>query len=132
MLIGIVADSHDHCDAAREARRRFGKLEPVRRRCLHLQTGGHAMLHKLHLAFTCLLTVAIVGTGFLAHTRVRCWRRVHHADVKVVIAARDEDEDEGDDRLRLTLSDRYERLIREVASSCKRCVVVIQAVMNPP
>jgi predicted dehydrogenase len=35
------------------------------------------------------LTIAIVGTGFLARTRMRCWRRVHGAAVTIVIAARD-------------------------------------------
>ncbi|MGB3965772.1 MAG: Gfo/Idh/MocA family oxidoreductase, partial [Planctomycetota bacterium] len=35
------------------------------------------------------LGVAIVGTGFLARTRARCWARVHGADVRVVVAARD-------------------------------------------
>lgn len=35
------------------------------------------------------LTVAVVGTGFLAKTRVRCWRRVHGTAVTIVVAARD-------------------------------------------
>lgn len=35
------------------------------------------------------LRIAIVGTGFLARTRARCWRRVHGAAVEVVVAARD-------------------------------------------
>src|SRR5262245_51454131 len=35
------------------------------------------------------LRVAIVGTGFLASTRARCWRRVHGPAVEVVAAARD-------------------------------------------
>ncbi|MCA8973179.1 MAG: Gfo/Idh/MocA family oxidoreductase [Planctomycetes bacterium] len=35
------------------------------------------------------LTIAIVGTGFLARTRVRCWRRVHGAAITIVIAARE-------------------------------------------
>lgn len=35
------------------------------------------------------LTVAIVGTGFLARTRLRCWRRVHGATVSILIASRD-------------------------------------------
>lgn len=35
------------------------------------------------------LRVGIVGTGFLAETRVRCWRRVHGGDVDLTIAARD-------------------------------------------
>ncbi|MEZ6036878.1 MAG: Gfo/Idh/MocA family oxidoreductase [Planctomycetota bacterium] len=33
--------------------------------------------------------VAVVGTGFLARTRVRCWRRVHHARVEIVVVSRD-------------------------------------------
>lgn len=36
------------------------------------------------------LRVAIVGTGFLARTRVRCWRRVHGGEVELIVAARDE------------------------------------------
>lgn len=35
------------------------------------------------------LRIAIVGTGFLARTRARCWRRVHGAAVELVVAARD-------------------------------------------
>ena len=35
------------------------------------------------------LRIAIVGTGFLARTRARCWRRVHGVTVEVVVAARD-------------------------------------------
>lgn len=35
------------------------------------------------------LTVAIVGTGFLARTRAHCWRRVHHANVKIIMVSRD-------------------------------------------
>ncbi|MEC8252645.1 MAG: Gfo/Idh/MocA family oxidoreductase [Planctomycetota bacterium] len=35
------------------------------------------------------LTVAVVGTGFLARTRLQCWRKVHHATVEVVVASRD-------------------------------------------
>ncbi len=35
------------------------------------------------------LRVAIIGTGFLARTRARCWARVHGGDVQVVVAARD-------------------------------------------
>lgn len=35
------------------------------------------------------ITIAIVGTGFLARTRLRCWRRVHGTAVTIVIAARD-------------------------------------------
>ncbi|MBM4063451.1 MAG: Gfo/Idh/MocA family oxidoreductase [Planctomycetes bacterium] len=38
------------------------------------------------------LTVAIVGTGFLARTRARCWRKVHGTDVTLVVAARDCDD----------------------------------------
>lgn len=37
------------------------------------------------------LTVAVVGTGFLAHTRIRCWRRVHHTNVTTVVVSRDRD-----------------------------------------
>ena len=37
------------------------------------------------------LTVAIVGTGFLARTRARCWRRVHHSNVTIVMVSRDKD-----------------------------------------
>ena len=36
------------------------------------------------------LRVAIVGTGFLARTRVRCWRRVHGGEVELIAAARDQ------------------------------------------
>ncbi len=36
------------------------------------------------------IRVAIVGTGFLAETRVRCWRRVHGVAVELVAASRDE------------------------------------------
>ncbi|MGA1708935.1 MAG: Gfo/Idh/MocA family protein [Phycisphaerales bacterium] len=35
------------------------------------------------------LKVAIVGTGFLARTRIRCWRRVHGVGIELVVAARD-------------------------------------------
>ena len=35
------------------------------------------------------LTVAVVGTGFLARTRLNCWRKVHHADVETVAVSRD-------------------------------------------
>jgi predicted dehydrogenase len=35
------------------------------------------------------LRVAIVGTGFLARTRARCWRRVHGGAIEIVVAARD-------------------------------------------
>lgn len=35
------------------------------------------------------LRIAIVGTGFLARTRARCWARVHGVPVECVIAARD-------------------------------------------
>ena len=36
-------------------------------------------------------TVAIVGTGFLARTRVRCWRRVHGSNVTIVTVSREKD-----------------------------------------
>jgi len=36
-------------------------------------------------------TVAIVGTGFLARTRARCWRRVHHSSVSILIVSRDQE-----------------------------------------
>ena len=35
------------------------------------------------------LTVAIVGTGFLARTRLTCWRKVHHANVETVMVSRE-------------------------------------------
>jgi predicted dehydrogenase len=35
------------------------------------------------------LRIAIVGTGFLATTRARCWRRVHGVAVEAIAAARD-------------------------------------------
>lgn len=35
------------------------------------------------------LRIAVVGTGFLARTRLRCWRRVHGAAVEAIVAARD-------------------------------------------
>ena len=35
------------------------------------------------------LRIALVGTGFLARTRARCWARVHGAAVEVVVAARE-------------------------------------------
>jgi len=35
------------------------------------------------------LRIGIVGTGFLAETRVRCWRRIHGGDVDLAIGARD-------------------------------------------
>jgi predicted dehydrogenase len=35
------------------------------------------------------LRIAIVGTGFLAKTRARCWRRVHGGAIEVLVAARD-------------------------------------------
>jgi len=50
------------------------------------------------------------------------------SDAAVVLAGLDhEDEDEGHDRLRLTLRDEHERLIRQIASASPRCVVVLQA-----
>ncbi len=67
----LVADGREPEDAAREARRRFGSLEPIRRRCLRQQLGGRAMLHKIHLAFTCLLTVAVVGFAVQSITMYR-------------------------------------------------------------
>ena len=44
-------------------------------------------LHCLDMNRT--LTVAVVGTGFLARTRLNCWRKVHHAAVEVVAVSRD-------------------------------------------
>ena len=44
-------------------------------------------LHCLDMNRT--LTVAVVGTGFLARTRLNCWRKVHHAAVEVVVVSRD-------------------------------------------
>lgn len=38
------------------------------------------------------LTLAVVGTGFLARTRLRCWQRVFGIPVEVVVAARDVDD----------------------------------------
>ena len=38
------------------------------------------------------LRIAIVGTGFLARTRLRCWRRVFGVPVEIVVAARDRGE----------------------------------------
>ncbi len=35
------------------------------------------------------LTVALVGTGFLARTRAHCWRRVHHANVEIIMVSRE-------------------------------------------
>jgi len=35
------------------------------------------------------LTVAVVGTGFLARTRLTCWRKVHHANVETVMVSRE-------------------------------------------
>lgn len=35
------------------------------------------------------LRIAIFGTGFLARTRLRCWRRVHGASIEISVAARD-------------------------------------------
>lgn len=35
------------------------------------------------------LKVVLFGTGFLARTRARCWRRVHGAPIQLVVAARD-------------------------------------------
>ncbi len=35
------------------------------------------------------MKVAIIGTGFLARTRVRCWRRVFGVSIELVVAARD-------------------------------------------
>lgn len=37
------------------------------------------------------LTVAVVGTGFLARTRLTCWGKVHHANVETVSVSRDQD-----------------------------------------
>lgn len=36
-----------------------------------------------------MIKVAIIGTGFLARTRARCWKRVFGARVECVVAARD-------------------------------------------
>lgn len=38
------------------------------------------------------LTVAVVGTGFLARTRAHCWRRVHHANVTIVMVSRQKEQ----------------------------------------
>jgi len=35
------------------------------------------------------LSVALVGTGFLARTRAHCWRRVHHANVEIILVSRE-------------------------------------------
>lgn len=35
------------------------------------------------------LKVVLFGTGFLARTRARCWKRVHGAQVTIVVAARE-------------------------------------------
>jgi len=35
------------------------------------------------------LRIAVVGTGFLARTRLRCWRRVFGHPLEIVVAARD-------------------------------------------
>jgi len=35
------------------------------------------------------LTVAVVGTGFLARTRLTCWGKVHHSNVETVAVSRD-------------------------------------------
>jgi predicted dehydrogenase len=35
------------------------------------------------------LRIALVGTGFLARTRARCWKRVHGGAIEVTVAARD-------------------------------------------
>jgi predicted dehydrogenase len=35
------------------------------------------------------LSVAIVGTGFLARTRARCWSRVHGGPLRVLVASRE-------------------------------------------
>ena len=37
------------------------------------------------------LTVAVVGTGFPARTRLTCWGKVHHANVETVSVSRDQD-----------------------------------------
>lgn len=37
-----------------------------------------------------MIKVAIIGTGFLAETRARCWRRVFGPKVECVVASRDE------------------------------------------
>ena len=36
-----------------------------------------------------MIKVAIVGTGFLARTRARCWKRVFGAQFECIVAARD-------------------------------------------
>ena len=35
------------------------------------------------------LRIAILGTGFLARTRARCWKRVHGGALEIIVAARD-------------------------------------------
>jgi predicted dehydrogenase len=51
---------------------------------------GYRVPRRLHsLTMNRSLSVAVVGTGFLARTRLHCWRRVHHANVSTVIVSRD-------------------------------------------
>ena len=35
------------------------------------------------------LTIALVGTGFLARTRALCWQRVHHSNVELILVSRE-------------------------------------------
>ena len=65
----LVAGGADPEAAAREARRRFGALEPVHRQCLRHQLGERIMLHRIHFVLTCLLAAALVG--FLVKDHVR-------------------------------------------------------------
>ncbi len=44
---------------------------------------SHALHHALHHEVP-TLRIAVVGTGFLARTRARCWERVHGARVELV------------------------------------------------
>jgi beta-glucosidase len=62
------------------------------------------------------------------HDLAAACQAAQSADAVVVVAGlTSKDENEGTDRLRLSLSDAHENLIRETASANPKCVVVIEA-----
>jgi hypothetical protein len=76
----LIADGHAPEAARREAARRFGDLEAVRRECVRIQTRGDLMRKRLHLALT---TVLALGVAYLVlaqrQTTMRARLEAEHA-----------------------------------------------------
>ncbi|MCA9311821.1 MAG: hypothetical protein KDA21_11485 [Phycisphaerales bacterium] len=68
----FIAAGHDPEEAARLARAAFGDIERIRRTCTCIDKGEHPMLHRIHMAVTALLLLAVLGLGwslYSAHIR---------------------------------------------------------------